>query len=452
MTFSINPPDYVSEALERLYNAQKEAYVVGGCIRDNLLGKTPHDWDITTNATPDEISAIFCNYPIITTGEKHGTISPIINHNVVDITTFRHDGTYSDYRHPDDVVFSHHLKDDLSRRDFTINAMAWSEQTGLVDYFNGYQDLQLKQIKTVGNPTQRFQEDALRIMRCVRFSSSLEFIPTAETLLAANSLSPLLQHIAVERIQAELNQILCTTSVAFYLNLFQPILFEIIPELKPLDGFEQYTKYHQFDVWQHTLQTIQAAPNDLILRLAMLLHDIGKPLTFTRSPDGVGHFKGHEQVSQELAQIILKRLRYSKQVVSQVTRLIEFHSITIAPTKKNVKKWIVHLGNSTFYQLLLVMQADASGKSIQYKQIQLEEIQIIKEIADEILSEGSCLSLKQLQIDGKDLLNLGIPQGVQIGMLLDSLLQKVLDGTLNNSRKDLIQEVENIKKGSSFLQ
>lgn len=428
-------PDYIKTILDKLSAKGYEAYVVGGCVRDYLLGQCPKDYDVTTSALPEQIIECFSDYKLLTNGLKHGTVTVIINNLPVEITTYRIDGDYKDHRHPEKVEFTSSLKEDLSRRDFTINAMAYSEKTGVVDLFGGKEDLEKKIIRAVGDPYQRFDEDALRILRALRFASRFGFEIDRATADAAHRLRYLLEGISVERIQTELCGILMGDCHDVLYN-FPDIICEIIPELRASIGFIQYSKYHNRTVYRHTIAATAGSDADIIYRLTMLLHDVGKPESFYMDNDGVGHFKGHALVSRRIAEKILKRLKFSNKITDEVLFLIENHSIKMNDTEKYIKKAVVRYGAEGFLKLINVHIFDNLGKAEWY----LWENDFFRSIAQhmrEYLEKQPALSLKDLKVNGNDVSALGFV-GEEIGKALHFLMDAVIDEHCQNVKEKLL--------------
>ena len=386
----IRIPNDAKTILEKLNNAGFEAYVVGGCVRDSLLGKTPGDWDICTNALPEQTMEVFEGFHVIPTGLKHGTVTVMLNHEGYEITTYRVDGDYTDGRHPDSVSFTTNLKDDVARRDFTVNAMAYSERDGIQDFFGGMEDLKNGIIRCVGEPEKRFGEDALRIMRAVRFASVLGFEIEKSTSDAMRKLYKNLDMVASERINAELNKMLCGKSPARYLEEYDYLFFHIIPELSPMKGCEQNNPYHIYDVWHHTLEVVKnIEPKDYVLRLAALFHDVGKPHVYTEA-DGIGHFYGHADKSVEITEKVMKRLKYSSADTAEVMTLVKYHDIPINPTKKFVRKMLGWMERSPFEKLLHLSYGDVMGQSGKPREERLENIAETRRILAEFDAENEC--------------------------------------------------------------
>ncbi|MGN1411995.1 MAG: CCA tRNA nucleotidyltransferase [Oscillospiraceae bacterium] len=434
-------PSYVDTVLNKIISNGYEAFIVGGCVRDFLLNRTPNDFDITTNATPQQVENIFKDYHVIETGLKHGTVTVVVEGITVEITTYRIDGSYSDSRHPDNVQYTSKLKDDLSRRDFTINAMAYNHNVGIVDEFNGINDLKNGLITCVGNPEKRFSEDALRIMRAIRFSSQLNFSIEENTSKKVHELKDTLKKVSMERIAVELNKLIMGEKPHEILTSYSDVISTIIPEIKPCIKFNQRSRYHKYDVWEHMAMTVQNSPKDLNIRLAMLLHDIGKPKTFTLDSHGNGHFYKHAYVSADITEKVLKNLKYDNATIKRVTTLVrhhddEFHNVY------DIKKSISTLGEDVFFDLISVQQADALSKH-EFCSKHVGELEQIKTIAKGIISSGECLTLKQLSLNGNDLKSMGIT-GKHIGSILNTLLDEILKENLKNDKKSLIEYVKKI--------
>ena len=444
LNYNISIPEKVNYVLETLISNGFEAYIVGGCVRDILLGLTPADWDITTNAEPEETISCFKDVTVVPTGLKHGTVTIIINSYPIEVTTYRIDGDYKDHRRPDNVLFTKNLREDLARRDFTVNAMAYNSDSGIIDYFGGLDDLGKKTIRCVGDPEKRFAEDALRIFRCVRLASQLDFIIEEKTELSMKNLSKTLDFVAKERLQSELS--LAVMGKGFkrvFLENPEP-LFQIIPELKPSYKFDQNTPYHIYDIYEHILTAVKAAACNPIIKLTMLFHDIGKPDCYTVDENGVGHFKGHGRVSVELTNRILRRLKYSNDSRERILVLVKYHDLKIPPTNKVIRRWLNRLGKQAFEDLMLVQRADAAAKTPKFGKIQISEIEEIEKMFKIVLEENQCFSLEHLNISGKDITSLGVSEGPKIGKILNCLLEKVVDGDIPNEKEVLIEETKNL--------
>ncbi len=433
----IKLPSDVNFILKRLSDAGYEAYTVGGCVRDSLLGLEPHDWDITTSAKPDEIKEVFADHNMILTGEKHGTVGIIIDSKPFEITTYRIDGDYSDSRHPLEVSFTNKLEDDLSRRDFTVNAMAYNDETGLVDPFNGAVDLQYRALRCVGDPDKRFGEDALRILRALRFASvySLSIEGATSFSLVRNRLS--LNKIAVERIASEFNRLLCGENVNFILRRYKDVIAVFFPEIVSAFDCEQNTPHHNKTVWRHTTAAVSNVEDELLLRMVMFLHDIGKPLALRTDSNGRDHFKGHNHFSAVLAKNSLERLKYPTKFIEDVVTLIEYHDVRFSDNRKQIKHVMNNIGVENFRNLLKIQRADILAQSKYKREQKLSNLDTARRIFDEILESGECYSLKTLAVNGSDLLHLGITEGKYIGKILELLLDSVIDATLENEKTEL---------------
>lgn len=419
-----------------------EAYAVGGCVRDSALGLTPADYDLCTNATPDEICNVFTGQQLLHHGQKHGTVGVVLDGEVLEITTFRTEGDYTDARHPGWVAFVSNVEDDLARRDFTVNAMAYNPQKGYVDPFAGRSDLQAGILRSVGDPHLRFQEDALRILRGLRFASRFRLKIEPHTKDAMLELAPLLNKIARERVFEELCKLLLTVTAAELLE-FVPVLTHVLPELAPMVGFQQHSPHHRYDVFTHTAHVVQAVPGELALRWAALLHDVGKPASFTMDETGRGHFKGHAKVSQEQADEILLRLKAPTALRKQVTELIGLHMTKLEPDKKLLRRRLGKLGPALLEQLLLLQEADMGSKGTG-KPEEMAQFDVIRALLAEIEAENSCLSIKDLAINGKALQQAGFAPGPKMGHCLTLLLERVLDEQLVNEDAALLEAAKTI--------
>ena len=428
-------PDYVCACISRLENAHFPCYAVGGCVRDALLGLQPHDYDLCTAATPEQIKAVFSDHRLILAGEKHGTVGVITDGGVVEITTFRTEGGYGDNRHPDWVRFVDDITEDLARRDFTVNAMAYSPVRGLADPFGGENDLKNRTLRAVGDPETRFNEDSLRILRGVRFAVRYGFSVESATWQAMQTLAPLMDNLARERVFDELCKLLPLVT-AEDLTRFAPILVQIIPELAPTVGFDQHSPHHAYDIFTHTAHVTEAVPADLTLRWAALLHDTGKVPAYTTDENGRGHFYGHAQLSANMADALLHRLKAPNALRERVVQLIDLHMTKILPEKKTLRRWLSKLGPETLEQMLTLQKADTSSKGI-CKDDELQQFVQLRQLLDEILAEDACLSLTDLAVDGHDLMALGF-SGPAIGQALNRLLELVLEEQLPNEKTALL--------------
>ena len=434
-------PAYVQSCMEALENQGFSCYAVGGCVRDALLGLTPHDYDLCTNARPEEIRAAFPDHQLVLAGEKHGTVGVITPEGVVEITTYRTEGDYSDSRHPSWVEFVDNIEGDLSRRDFTINAMAWSPVRGLVDPFGGAQDLENKILRAVGHAPTRFQEDALRILRGVRFGVRFALTPERSTLEAMFSHAPLLEKIARERVFDELCKLLPLVDARDLLR-YQPILTQVIPELASAVGFHQQSPHHVHDIYTHTAHVVAEAPGDLTLRWAALLHDVGKVSTFSMGEDGCGHFLGHAQVSAQMADEILLRLKAPSQLREDVVFLIDHHMLLPTAERKLLRRYLSRYGLERLNRLTALQKADRMGTGIPSD---LSVFDRVDARLSEILAEDSCLSLKDLALNGHDLISMGYT-GKVIGEILNHLLQLVVDEEIPNTKADLLAAIPSPKE------
>ena len=428
-------PAQVSAILERLEQAGFAAYAVGGCVRDTLLGRVPQDWDVATSARPEQTAALFAGRSI-PTGLQHGTVTVRQEGLSVEVTTFRADGPYSDHRRPDAVYFSDSLAEDLCRRDLTVNAMAMDRRGVLTDLHGGREDLRRGLLRCVGEPDRRFDEDALRIMRTLRFASVLGFTVEERTAAALHRRAPLLGSIAAERLLSEMDRLLCGRYVLPVLLAYPDVLGVFLPELLPCVGFDQRNRHHLYDVWGHTSRAVAAVPPEPVLRWTMLLHDVGKPPCFTVDDRGVGHFYGHPKVSAELAETACRRLRMDKRTAHQVVTLVQWHDRDIPRTEKAIARAVHQLGEDTFRQLLAVKRADNLAQHPDYR-YRLADIDRAEEILNTLLEKQACFSLRDLAVNGRDLTALGL-RGPAIGQTLNALLAQVMDGALPNQRDALL--------------
>ncbi len=422
--------------IDRLENAGFATYAVGGCVRDWLCGRTPHDFDLCTAAAPAQTAEVFSDHALVRSGEKHGTVGVIIGHEVIEITTFRTEGGYADSRHPDWVAFVSDIREDLSRRDFTVNAMAWSPTRGLQDPFGGRQDLQRGILRAVGDPEKRFQEDALRILRGLRFAVRYGLTPEARTEAAMHRCAPLMDKLAAERIFDELCKLLPLVNAGDILR-FAPILIQALPELSACVGFLQHNPHHVYDVFTHTAHVVAATPPDLALRWAALLHDAGKPDSFCLDEKGIGHFYGHAERSAEIADRLLLRLKSPTALRQQVVTLIAQHMSPLEPDRKLLRRRLSRLGTDTVCRLLALQRADFGSKGAE----ESAKFDQIHALLQEIEAENACLTLRDLAVSGHDLMALGL-QGPAIGKALDRLLQLVLDEAIPNEKEALLSAVK----------
>lgn len=424
------------EILNTLEQAGHQAVLVGGCVRDALLGRTPHDYDGTTSAPPEKIlAACSSKFRCIPTGLAHGTITVVNGGLPVEVTTFRRDGTYSDHRHPDRVAYTARLEEDLARRDFTVNAMAWG-RSGLIDPFGGQEDLAAGIIRCVGEPDRRFQEDALRVLRGLRLAAQLDFRLEADTAAALRRNAPLLSYVAWERIQAEFLRLLCCPGAERILLGFPETICQVIPELTPAVGFDQKNPHHCYDVYTHSVKALGQVRPDPALRLAALLHDAGKPACFSLDKQGVGHFYGHEGESARLAEAAVRRLRLDKRTQERVVTLAARHGLQIEASPKVVRRWLRRLGPELFFDLLELERAD--GRACAPRPAPEPDRRAQAEaMAREILAQNPCLTLKELAVNGRDALAAGL-SGPAVGRALNRLLDQVAAGDLPNDRAVLL--------------
>lgn len=439
----VNLPSDVKSIILELENNGFEAYAVGGCVRDSILGRIPEDWDITTSAKPEDIKAIFSR--TVDTGIQHGTVTVLIGDCGYEVTTYRIDGTYSDGRHPDEVVFTSNLTEDLKRRDFTINAMAYNERSGIVDKFDGIKDLERKVIRCVGNPYERFEEDALRIFRAVRFSAQLGFSIEDGTKQAIKDLSPNLEKISAERIQTELVKLLISNEPERMEDLYQLGITKVmLPEFDIMMETDQNSLYHYATVGGHTIDVLKNVPATKVLRITALLHDVSKPECITTDKEGHNHFKFHPEKGAEKAVKILRRLKFDNDTISKVKTLILYHDVRPS-TPKGVRRLVNKVGLDLFPDLIALKWADFKGQS-DYK---IEEKRTLIEFCENyfevIKKENQCTSLKTLAVNGKDLINLGITEGKVIGNTLNFLLEKVLEKPELNDKETLLSFVRKNK-------
>lgn len=438
MNISLSPS--AGHILRRLNEHDFEAYAVGGCVRDRLLGQEPQDWDFCTLATPEEIKACFPAERCILTGEKYGTVSVLFQGECFEITTFRAETGYSDSRHPDGVRFVRSLKEDLARRDFTVNAMAADRNGAVVDCFGGLADLSQGLIRCVGEPAERFSEDALRMLRALRFASRLDFQIQAQTAQAIHRQKDALALVAPERLRSELDGLLCGKAAGRVLREFPDVLCALVPELAPCIGFEQHNPHHAFSVWEHSLRALENSPATPISRLAALLHDVGKPDSFFFDKQLVGHFYGHAVSGAALCEKILRRLRYDSASVQQITELVALHSVPLAPENgRSLRRLLGRLGEAQTRRLLALRRADRLATGTEAPERIEAQMAELNRSLEEILEKQLCFSLRQLRLNGKDLMALGVPQGERIGQLLQALLAAVIEERVQNEPAELVR-------------
>ena len=428
-------PSAVSNLLSRLTRAGFSAYVVGGCVRDALLGIAPHDWDICTSALPEQMQEVFHDLHTVETGLKHGTLTVVVDHEPYEVTTFRVDGDYTDHRHPDSVCFVDNLTEDLARRDFTVNAMAWSPDTGLADPFNGQQDLADNLIRCVGEAEKRFDEDALRILRALRFASVYDFAIEPATSAALRKMAPDLSRVAGERIREELLKLLCGKAAGRILREYPEVLAEIIPEIRPMIGYDQQNHHHSYDLWEHTVRGIEGVPAEPILRLTMLLHDTGKIAARTTDEKGEGHYKGHQKYSEQIARKTAEALHLLHHDIPLRTE-----SGAINTDRSFLLRRLNRFGEEDLRTLFLIHRSDrvATGYTTQER----EDARLKERMAalDALLAEQPCFTLKDLAVNGRDLIAAGL-KGKAVGEALQALLEAVMDGKVPNEKDALLSEI-----------
>lgn len=437
MSFTIKLPRDVAEIIHTIENAGYEAFAVGGCIRDTILGREPNDWDITTSAKPEEVKALFRR--TIDTGIQHGTVTVMMNRTGYEITTYRIDGEYEDSRHPKEVTFTADLKEDLRRRDFTINALAYNDRIGLVDEFDGMGDMERKVIRCVGDPIERFTEDALRMMRAVRFSAQLGYEIDPATRDAIRVLAPNLQKVSAERIQVELTKLVTSGHPDYLRTAYETgMTAQFLPEFDLCMETEQNNPHHMYSVGEHILHSMQAVEADKVLRLTMMLHDIAKPQTLTIDEDGITHNSGHPVMGEQMAKDILRRLRFDNDTIYKVSRLIRDHDRRFEASEKAVRRAVNQIGTDLFPLLIQVQEADLSAQSDYQREEKEERIRVAKEIYQTILDKKQALSLKDLAVTGKDLIEDGLKPGKELGETLEKLLDAVLEEPELNNKKTLL--------------
>ena len=444
---TINLPADVAVLLAMLRDAGYPAYAVGGCVRDALLGIEPHDWDICTSALPAQMQQVFRGLHTVETGLKHGTLTVVVNHVPYEITTFRVDGAYTDHRHPDTVSFVDNIAEDLSRRDFTVNAMAWSPNAGLVDLFGGRDDLAAGVIRCVGEPALRFDEDALRVLRALRFASVYDFTIDPATDAAARKLAPTLAGVAGERIREELLKLLCGRGAGRILRAYPDILSEIIPEIRPMVGYDQQNHHHSYDLWEHTVRAVENMPPEADLRLAMLLHDTGKPLVRTTDEHGEGHYRGHQQASAEIAARAADTLRLDNAPRDRVLLLVRYHDIPLRTESGEINldrsfllRKLNRFGETDLRDLIRIHRADRIATGYSSPEREDRRMKERLDALDALLAEKPCYTLKDLAVNGHDLQAAGL-RGKEIGETLQRLLEDVMDGRVENSRDALLRAV-----------
>ena len=437
-----NIPSGAGHILQTLTASGFEAYLVGGCVRDLLRGVPPHDWDICTSARPEETEACFAGQRIIETGLKHGTVTVMEGGEPYEVTTYRTEGPYSDSRRPDYVRFVPELEADLARRDFTINAIAMDLGGELCDPFGGADDIKAGLIRCVGEPARRFREDGLRVMRALRFAAVLGCEIEEKTAQAIHENRAMLDRVAAERINAELCKLLVGKCAGDVLRQYPDVFCQFWPQLGPLVTLEQHNPWHCFGGWEHTIHAVEAAPADVTLRLTMLLHDIGKPSCKSTDEQGIDHFYGHPAVSARLADQMLRALKFDNKTRERVVLLVERHDAQLSPESRVIRRWLNRLGPEAFFQLLEVKRADGMGQAPEKVEHRLAKLDELEEMAKQILAERQCLSLKDLAVNGNDVMAAGIGPGPEVGRILNGLLEQVLSGKVPNRRETLLELVQ----------
>ncbi|MBS5080133.1 MAG: CCA tRNA nucleotidyltransferase [Clostridiales bacterium] len=434
----ITLPEQVKTIIEKLEENGYEGFAVGGCVRDALLFRNPDDWDITTSAKPEQVKELFKR--TVDTGIQHGTVTVLLDREGFEVTTYRIDGEYEDSRHPREVCFTSNLTEDLKRRDFTINAMAYSEKRGLVDEFDGVLDLKQGIIRCVGNPEERFSEDALRILRAVRFAAQLGFQIEEKTFSAIRRLAPHLSHISAERIQTELLKLIVSPHPETLRLAWEAgITAVILPEFDRMMETPQNNPHHILNVGEHTLKALQEVRTDKVLRLSVLCHDFGKAATRTTDESGTDHFYVHAEVSSQMAKDFLKRLKLDNETLYQVEKLVKYHDYHPGTNARSVRKAIYKIGEDLFPKLLEVQRADVLAQSSYQQAEKLSDLKRIEELYHRILEEKQCLSLKDLEVTGRDLIQAGMKPGKELGTCLQQLLEVVLDDPEKNNKEELLK-------------
>lgn len=443
----IQMPEKVSYIIEQLTAHGFGAYAVGGCIRDSILGREPNDWDITTSALPQQVKEVFDR--TIDTGIQHGTVTVMIDHEGFEVTTYRIDGEYEDMRHPKEVSFTSDLVEDLRRRDFTINAMAYNDADGLVDAFSGMEDLEKGIIRCVGVAKERFEEDALRVLRGVRFAAQLGFTIEEETCKAMTLLAGNLAAISAERIQVELIKLLTSAHPDMLRTAWElGITKVILPEFDQMMNMPQNNPHHIYNVGEHTLKALTNIEADKALRIAILLHDVGKPSTESIDQEGISHFYNHAEQGEKMAHQILRRLKFDNDTLYKVKRLVRWHDYRFCLEPASIRRSVHKIGEDIFTDLLLVMRADVLAQSSYLQKEKLEELGRIRAMYEEIKEREECLSLKDLAVKGGDLMEIGIPKGRQIGAVLHALLELVLEKPEWNVREVLLEKAQELSQNS----
>lgn len=439
----ITLPEKAKYIIDTITQAGYEAYIVGGCVRDAILGRKPEDWDITTSAKPEQVKALFCR--TIDTGIQHGTVTVMLDKEGFEVTTYRIDGKYEDSRHPREVTFTPNLAEDLKRRDFTINAMAYNEEAGLIDMFGGIEDIERKIIRCVGDARERFSEDALRMMRAIRFSAQLGYTIEEKTKEAIRELAPNLRNISAERIQVELVKLLVSSHPDYLRVAYDTGVTKIIfPEFDKAMETPQQHPHHQYNVGEHTLHSLNGVEADKHLRLAMLFHDIGKPETLTVDEEGITHFHNHAIVGEKLTKSILKRLKFDNDTIDTVSKLVRYHDYGngVNPDMRMVRRAVNKIGENIFPLLFPVKYADLMAQSEYRRQEKLDTLEKWKALYEQIVAQNECVSLKTMAVTGSDLIAIGMKPGKELGDMLNTLLNLVLENPQNNTKEFLLLEAK----------
>lgn len=438
-------PAEVRKIISVLEDAGCEAYAVGGCVRDSILGGTPHDWDITTSAEPQVVKGLFNR--TIDTGLKHGTVTVRMGGQGFEVTTYRIDGDYGDGRHPDSVTFTRSLEEDLKRRDFTINAMAYNDRAGVVDIFGGQEDLKKGLIRCVGNPKDRFTEDALRILRAARFAARFGFEIDPEAKRVMKEKAETLHKVSAERIREEFVKLIVSPHPDMVRTLYELGLTAVfLPEFDTMMATPQNTEHHMYDVGEHTIHVMENVPEEKVLRLSALFHDVGKPACRKTDDHGTDHFLGHPALGADMTAGIMRRLKFDNDTIESVTRLVRFHDERFPVTQRNVRRFISRLGSEYFEDMLVLKRADVLGQSMYQREEKLARIDEMGRVGREIMTNAEPLSVKDLCLGGKDLMDLGVAKGPEIGAILKELLRQVVDEPERNERETLLKEAEKLHK------
>lgn len=446
---NIQMPEKVKYIIDRITAAGFEAYAVGGCVRDSILGRTPQDWDITTSARPEQVKALFPR--TIDTGLQHGTVTVLLEREGFEVTTYRIDGKYEDSRHPTEVIFTPSLEEDLKRRDLTINAMAYNDEKGLVDIYGGLEDIQAQIVRCVGNPLERFEEDALRILRAIRFSAQLGYRIEEKTKGAIRQLAPSLKNISAERIQTELIKLITSPNPDYLRVAFDCGVTKVfLPEFDSAMETEQNHPHHCYSVGEHTLHALTEVEPDKVLRLAVLFHDIGKPATLTKDEKEITHFHGHAQVGADITKEVLRRLKFDNDTISGVSKLVFYHDYgnDLKPDMRILRRMVNRIGEDAFPGLFQVKRADILAQSNYLRQEKLARLQQWRQLYQELREKGQCVSLKTMAVTGSDLIQLGMKPGRELGEVLQKLLELVLEEPENNTREFLLARAKEMLSGT----